>query len=440
YKDHFRNLLRLASCGIRGINWCVPPYTPPSWISISTGVAPTRHRVLGFELISGGRTRAISSLDIRFPRISEIMALNNLKSVVINHIFSYPPRGWLLRNHVIVHDDYSPKKFVHPPNMGWVLKYFELPRLRSRYGDEKCALELKRYVEMRIEGTLRLIEESDPDFLWVVFKEPDTLMHYLPFVAGSYRAVVGELFSSIDEFIGEVEKTFNVISIVSDHGFRIYTERINVLGLLARHGLIPSQVLIRTIISHILELNLIGYITKPLLLSPRGASLSYIVKELARRHLKGYDRLEGSVALDTAEADDAFVVYFRDLKLQEKAAKVLGKYVGDLFECIEPIRVGDAYALLLVPKMKYHFGNAFELRGVELNRIAASNHSPDGMFLLRAPFLEAKTAEVRNFDVAPTLIASMDLPIATHFDGIPAVRWDKKVNYFLRWKILRKLD
>jgi hypothetical protein len=119
---------------------------------------------------------------------------------------------------------------------------------------------------------------------------------------------------------------------------------------------------------------------------------------------------------------------------------ILKRYIDCYFEDIIDVRVRDGYALVVVPKNKYHFGNAFELRSSTHYRLAASNHSPDGIFVLKLPGSDARTLELRNIDVAPTLLASIQLPISTHFDGSSLVGGKVSENYLFKWRLLRKIS
>lgn len=199
YSQYFKNTLQLALGGKRGVNWCVPPYTPRSWTSISTGIDPRKHNILGFGVPNfrgHSEYEFLSSYDVHYPRLTELLGMCGLRSIVINHTLSYPPSGCYLGNQVLVSDDKSPRCFVYPKSFEWRLRHFEMNgSVKPTSTDDKWVVDLAEATRNRIEGMLKLIRMIDPDFLWVVFTESDRIMHFLEFVsAGVRNERVGRLF------------------------------------------------------------------------------------------------------------------------------------------------------------------------------------------------------------------------------------------------------
>ena len=448
YDYDFKNILRLTAGGLRGICWCIPPYTPPSWISISTGVGARKHGVLGFSVPCWRRKHynPLSSHDIRFPRLSEMLALKGLRSVIINHPFSHPVSGWYTRRQILVSDDISPKKFIYPKNFDKYLRYFQKGlEFKPNRQSDKWVSVLTENILSKIEGTWKLVDAVNPDFLWVMFKEPDTVMHYLQFVAaGLYNEQAANLFSTIDEFVEEIERRFDYVLIVSDHGFDVYIKRINVFGVLSKHGFDPPSSGMASIFSKLLSTSLSGIVTWSLLKSLHGLRAFYTFREFFRRfRAQAVD--EGGrfneILTDEIDGDDAFVIYFRSEETRTRALKVLAKYVGKLLEHIEPLSVDRIIALLLVPRKGLHFMNDFQLRGSTILKFAASRHSPAGVFILKGPGVKPGLKNIKNIDVAPTVLSLFGLPLAKHFDGQSIIdRLPSIEDYIVKWRLLRKIS
>ena len=66
---------------IRARIWCYPPYTPPMWTSIRTGVNPGKHGMIDFYLFN--ENRLLTPLDIEYPCIWFMLAQHKLRSVVL---------------------------------------------------------------------------------------------------------------------------------------------------------------------------------------------------------------------------------------------------------------------------------------------------------------------------------------------------------------------
>lgn len=96
----------------------IPPYTPPAWTSIFTGVNPGKHGIFGFYVVEQGEEgfsiRVASSRDVMYPRVFEIAAMKGLRSVVINVPLTYPVSQLLAARNLVLVSDWSPPA-VHPP-------------------------------------------------------------------------------------------------------------------------------------------------------------------------------------------------------------------------------------------------------------------------------------------------------------------------------------
>ena len=67
----------------------IPPYTPPAWTSIFTGVNPAKHGIIGWRKVDkmSMESKVVSSHDVKYPRLSEILDNYGFKSVIIKSTY-----------------------------------------------------------------------------------------------------------------------------------------------------------------------------------------------------------------------------------------------------------------------------------------------------------------------------------------------------------------
>jgi len=126
YTRYLPNFKKIVLQGLKFIIKAIPPLTPPSWNNIFTGCKLQKHGIRSFiKVNSDGSYCYITSLDVKVPRLNEILATNSLNTVTINYPFSYPIHGWYLKNHILVYDAFLPREFIYPQELKPLLKYFK---------------------------------------------------------------------------------------------------------------------------------------------------------------------------------------------------------------------------------------------------------------------------------------------------------------------------
>lgn len=440
----FKRTLNIAKHGLKGINICIPPYTPPSWTSIFTGVNAKKHGIYSFKkvYVENGmlKTRFVTANDINYPRLNELLVMNGFEGMVVNQYFTYPVNSWYNRHQVVVFDDLSPE-FIYPDKYKKYLKFFIRPK---HVRDRKTLLKkCYEYLFLKIEGIHKLENEVNPDFLIVIFKETDVIMHRLPYIiTATLNEDVINIFTILDEFIDNVAKRYRYVSLVSDHGFGIYITRINVLGILSEYGLVSSsRDIISSLVMHILKYRAFGLATYALLISKKGLDIFYKLRSFLRsRMTQARTYKKKDFMLDDVDSDDAFIIFAKDDKTCNRIKLALISYVGSLFENIETIKDGTC-KLLIVPKAGLHYMNDYSLSKSTMVHFAAARHSPLGMFIIYGPNIPNTVKILRNTDITPTIMAILKIPLATHFDGKPALENSTitYLNYIKKWKVLKKI-
>ena len=224
----------------------IPPYTPCAWTSILTGVNPGKHGIYGFSKISRNscfKIPLVTSYDVKYPRCFEMLAMHNLKSIVINVPFVYSIPGLVgLKNLVVISDWASPKQFIYPKQYeeSYHEYLIEPPNKWSEARDIKNYVrKVREFLEKRLILYYELLEKEDYNLFIVVFSELDWLMHRIPdIIEGKRLSLIHKIISLIGRFIRRACELCNLVILVSDHGFSIASLFIAVNSILARRGLI----------------------------------------------------------------------------------------------------------------------------------------------------------------------------------------------------------
>ena len=228
----------------------IPPYTPPAWTSILTGVNPGWHGIYSFIKYTHGIEKLNTSFDVKFPRLFEMLAMNGLKSVVINVPFTYPFNALICRDkYVVVSDWASPVQSIWPQKLQskygeYLVKPphgFTLERSPSNHemSVKDYVNRIHEYLKIRINLYYELFDEYDWSLFFIVFSETDWLLHRIPeLLRGKAVNIAQPVFNLIRGFIEHVCERCNLTLIMSDHGFEHKRLRVNVNAFLASKGLL----------------------------------------------------------------------------------------------------------------------------------------------------------------------------------------------------------
>ena len=236
-----------------------PPLTPPAWTSLSTGLKPARHGVYDFWMYEQQGHGVARSSRVQTKRkggkaIWNILSEYGKKVLVINVPVTYPPEAV---NGIMISGYMTPSSsadFTYPVDFKEEL-YRIVPdyqidlELRSFWRKPR-AMELlidatMRMTERRIELTTYLLKEKPWDFCYVAFVGPDRLQHSLWEEISSLDTRATEYFRLLDYGLGLILEQLGPddnLFVVSDHGFQGITHIFNINEYLYSKGwLIPSS-------------------------------------------------------------------------------------------------------------------------------------------------------------------------------------------------------
>jgi predicted AlkP superfamily phosphohydrolase/phosphomutase len=202
----------------------VPPWTASAWPSLYTGANPGKHGVFDFLRFDGYDWDIVNATDVRQRTLWEYADAAGLTSVVVNAPVTSPQPeidGAVIPGYLAAE---SPP--CHPEGV--------LDDVREAVGDYRVYAERETgedatgerfgdYLElcrMRGEAFRYLAERFEPDFGFVQFQKTDAVFHDYP----GDREKVREVYRAVDEQVGAIldECDPDAVVVASDHGIGEY--------------------------------------------------------------------------------------------------------------------------------------------------------------------------------------------------------------------------
>ena len=244
----------------------IPPYTPPGWTSIFTGVNPGRHGIFGFTLGNIQRNDGLVRLDrVQAPGLWNVANAQGKRVGLFNIPMTYPPPpvdGFSVAGMLTPEGGgETPEGFTHPPELAEELIAaaggYEIDIEVDYDEDWKSTAiidRLSRNLRMKRAALRHLLEtEDDVPILFAVLEAPDRLMHvhykYIDPRCSHYdlpearpiRERAWAFFDEMDDMIGDLidwAGSDGWIVTMSDHGFGPKEKVLNVNVALREAGLL----------------------------------------------------------------------------------------------------------------------------------------------------------------------------------------------------------
>ena len=392
----------------------IPPYTPPAWNSILTGVNPAKHGVIGWQKVQLKKNKVglATSRDVKYPRLSELLESANLKSILINLPMTYPFNGLKKKDNTIIVSDWAaPQQTIFPEKLEAKYKEYltDPPHQWAKHEKDEYPRKVKEYTETRLNLYYDLLEKEDWNLYFVVFSETDWFSHIFPqILEGRDVHLVKPTFKLINEFIDTAKSIADFVFIVSDHGFEVKDKIFYVNEALAENGLIKYSRIKSKLVN----------------VAKRTIPEKILDKIVAKTNASA------SAISYTAQTADAFMVepanwgiYLRNKNKIEEVKNALRNYdeVLDVIE-VDKIYKGPYLSkmpdLFVIPKKRVEFSH--ELMGKITEKTYKGDHEIHGVFSAYGEHIKENIEFKKHpcvYDIVPTVLHIFDLPIPKDTDG-----------------------
>ena len=432
----------------------IPAVTVPSWTSMFTGVNPGKHGITDFILKIDGKFSFGTSNFRRSDTIWQMMSKNNFKCIVVNEPATFPPDKI---NGIMTTGLMTPpgSMYVHPKDLKAELErvsggyWTDLPLdyyLTVNKDDSKAYSMIEDFANKTARVGLHLARNYDWDALAVIFVSTDKIQHTLWHKPEYIRRHYIQIDSLLKEYLDlAAEENANVL-IASDHGFGplrktfyinswlahigLQRRKNNLVALATKLGITPTRLAMILKKLHLYDIVL------------RNLMKSDIIVDAAFQYDRPID-MERSVAFSKAEGifinrDIARNEYERTREeIMNKLRKVVDKdnslVVSDVYRR-EDVMSGqyidrapdilftlhDGYCPTYYsdgPNSEYIGDDKGGYKGGTAN---TGIHRPEGIFMSYGPDIRGHKLEVarRVWDIAPTILHMMNLPIPSYMDGV----------------------
>lgn len=455
----------------------IPPWTPSAWPSMYTGVNPGKHGTFGFIDFDGYDWEVVTSDHVREHSLWSLLDEHGISSVVVNVPVTAPPDEF---DGAIIPGFIGPEDPpCHPDGLleevrdaiGEYRVYPAYSRGDDSISDTAKIDEYRRLLRMRGEAFRYLVDRFDPEFGFVEFQKTDTVFHEFE----GEEAKVNDVYETTDAEIGKIldaHDPANVI-IASDHGMGPYERsEFRVNDFLREHGYVktvqggkgmPSWNPIREGLRDGEEQNTWepGVIERTAAMAARfgltanrvGTGLRRIgLEEIAKQYAPdGVVRtaneqvdFENSIAYMRARTELGIRINLKGRepngvvsrsdydRIRETLVTLLSDVTAPdgepVFETVEPRELyfdgpyaESAVDIVTVPNDFEYFLSA-QLVGEKFGEPTEPwNHKRDGVFAATGEAFD-QTADAGHphlFDIAPTVLATFDIPYSDRMDGTP---------------------
>lgn len=243
-KDALPNLRSVFEDGAAGpLESQIPPWTASAWPSLYTGVNPGKHGVFDFLRFDGYDWDIVNATDIRQRTLWEYVDEAGLTSVVVNAPVTGPPTdidGAIVPGYLSSEDPECHPDGVLDDVRDVVGDYRVYARRETdEYGGEERFEDYLELTRMRGEAFRYLSDRFDPEFGFVQFQKTDAVFHDYP---GDHEKV-RQIYAAVDEQVGEILEHCDprTIVVASDHGMGKYDGyEVRVNQFLREHGAVET--------------------------------------------------------------------------------------------------------------------------------------------------------------------------------------------------------
>ena len=464
------NFRRLQQEGCEGVlESKYPPLTPPAWISLSTGMKPARHGVYDFWAYDEQQEPGVA----REPRVQtkrkgekaiwNILSDYGKQVVVMNVPMTYPPEavnGIMISGYMTPSSD---TEFTYPsafkdelkrvvPEYEIELDFNKIYVGKAEEHEQRLIDATLHMTEQRIKLLTYLLDEKPWDFFYVGFVGPDRLQHPLWKQITSFDSDAIEYFRRLDAALGLILDKLgsdDTLFVVSDHGFQGATtvfdinEYLRSKGLLVlKEGFQQQKAKVGRLARFKKTLNRLGLLTLA-----RNAKKALARTGIVKRNVSQKDKpllddkdIDWEQTLAHVPSHSGYSGGYTDIFLSDKLSdEQIAELCDDLKQQVHPetgkplvdaLYTEEVYGkgpfapgerhLLVLPTdsitFRMHLGSKQFWN--ELPKVHGT-HQKDGVLYAYGQGIKRgfKAPNAEIYDVVPTILRSMNLPLPGTFDG-----------------------
>ena len=450
-----------------------PPLTPPGWTSSVTGRNPGKHNVFDFLRYSKKDydIHLASRLDRRCRAIWNYVSEEGGRVLVMNVPVTFPPEavnGYLISGFGTPEWDCA---YTYPEDLKKrILKKHpafkvDMPSRLLHEGDFKAFCEgVNEHCRLQFQVFRELFAELKPHFSMFAFVEMDRLFHFfwkenMSGEKGPYANLFREHFIFLDKLLGEflAELPDDVyVMVISDHGFgevskdiyinnwlrdqgflsvksgsdavsesKVSNWKLKVAAFLDRLGL--WQIYLKVRRNQLEKKSLASgevRVQKALSAvdwSKTKAYFSSLAARCIRINLEGREPLGIVKTEEYAKLQDEIIKGLLEIRDEEGNNLITRAYKAqEVYRGENALNASDIY---LEPRDGYSFNQGFAekltMPSSQHGQARSGDHRQFGVFMLQGP--KIKEGALPNnpslYDVTPTLLYLMDIPLSKDFDG-----------------------
>lgn len=441
-----------------------PPVTPAAWTSLSTGMKPATHGVYDFWEYEEAEDRASRKARVQTRRkgakaIWNILSEYGKQVLVINVPVTYPPDPV---NGIMVSGYLTPSsevEFTYPapfkeelyravPGYQIDLEHDAMFSMKLTGKADPLINATIEMTEKRIQLTNYLLKEKGWDFCYVAFVGADRLQHPLWDDLAAMEPHATEYFRVLDRGLGQILEQLgsdDSLFVVSDHGFQGATRFFDINEYLYSKGLLHVKSSKQresasrlTSMKHLLrQAGLFALARRVKRMLKRSGAIHEqiadvyepVLNDIDWEHTKAYvPSLSGflggyaDIFLEDNMSDEELTQLCADLKNLKDPRH--GKPLVDALYTTEVFGTGP-YApperhLLLLPTdgitFRMNLGNK---RWWDDANTTRGTHQKDGVLYAYGKGIKRgfKAPNAELYDIVPTILRSMELPLPSTFDG-----------------------
>ncbi|RLE63838.1 MAG: hypothetical protein DRJ38_06605 [Thermoprotei archaeon] len=481
WKDKLKFFKKMIEEGFYGyLHSTTPPLSPAAWTSIYTGKKPCKTKFYDWLKYvrcpcKESRVRLRSFFDLKEPTIWDIATVHGLRSAVINAPMTYPPayiNGAMISG--IPAHLYSGYPITYPLELKKELDllvdgYEVMPRLDIfRFFEYDLIKRLKNVVEKRGKVIEYMYEKEEWDFFMPVFFTLDTIQHYFwnyfdenhpLYRKDSLSDIIFYFYKKIDYILDKFSRKIGEtnILVISDHGAGPLYGYFLVNRFLASAGFLKTKrtsilKMLSTLIFTMIEMEEMNFVYNVARMTRIPLVDKLIDKPLIRQIIERFsffplmelmsgdflEDVEWSRTLAYALGAVGGIFLTRNIPLdkKEKVKELVKKALKNLklpsgekakvefFDSYEGDEAPDLY--YSIEDFKYlpivHLAG-WNSRIWEKPMFFTGWHRPLGIFFAHGPMFknnkDDKIPVFNIYDIAPTVLYALGLPILSDMDGKP---------------------